>query len=96
VFKLRAWALSSVWIIGESVEPYLMSISVTSTRKQWVLEILSWSTYKIVRKEVYNTIWKSKVSKNQIKHTVVQREKELYNIKYYYTSFESLGLASLN
>ena len=73
-----------------------MPISITSTRNKWVLEILSWSTYKIVRKEVYNTIWKSKVSKNQSKHTVVQKEKELDNIKYYYTSFKSLGLASLN
>ena len=96
MFKLRAWALSSVERIEESVESYLMPTSVTSTRNKWVLEILSWSIYKIVRKEVYNTIWKSKVSKNQSKHTVVQRKKELYNIKYYYTSFESLGLVSLN
>ena len=71
MFKLRAWALNSVERIKESIESYLMPISVTSARNKWVLEILSWSTYKIVRKEVYNTIWKSKVSKNQSNHTVV-------------------------
>ena len=48
------------------------------------------------QKKVHNIVWKSKVSKNQNKYTIVQREKELYNIKYYYTSFESLGTVSLN
>ena len=34
------------------------------------------------------------MSRDQSKYTIVQREKELCNIKYYYTIFESLGLAS--
>jgi len=34
------------------------------------------------------------VSKDQGKYTIVQREKELYNTKCYYTIFESLSLAS--
>jgi len=55
-----------------------------------------WFTYKIVRKEVYNTVWKFKVSKNQSKYTIAQRRKELHNIKCYYTSFESLGPDSMN
>ena len=44
MFKLRAWALSSVERIEESIESYLMPIFVTSARNKWVLEILSWST----------------------------------------------------
>ena len=36
------------------------------------------------------------MSKNQSKHTVVQRGKELRNIKCHYTSFEPLGPASSN
>ena len=36
------------------------------------------------------------MSKNQSKYTMVQRRKEFYNIKCYYTSFKSLSLASLN
>ena len=34
------------------------------------------------------------MSKDQGKYTIVQREKELYNTKCYYTIFESLSLAS--
>ena len=46
-------------------------IYITSTKKKLVLEILSWSIHKIVKNEVHNTVCKSKVSKNQSKHTIV-------------------------
>jgi len=66
-------------------------ICITGTKKKWIPEVLSWSTYKIVRKEVYNTVWKFQVSKNQGKHTVVQRKKEFHNIKCYYTILSFLA-----
>ena len=48
------------------------------------------------QKKVHNIVWKSKVSENQSKYNIVQKKKEFCNIKYYYTSFESLGTVSLN
>ena len=48
-------------------------ICITSNREKLFSEVLNWSIYKIVGKEVHNVVWKSKVSRNQSKHTVVQR-----------------------
>jgi len=70
-------------------------ICIIDSREKQVSRILGGSTYKIIRKKVNNTICKAKVSENQSKHTVIQRRKELCNIKSNNTSFESFGPASL-
>jgi len=69
-------------------------IYIIDFREKQVPRILDRSTYKIIRKKVNNTVCKAKVSENWSKHTVIQRRKELCNIKSNNTSFESLGPAS--
>jgi len=71
-------------------------ICVTGFRKKGISRVLGRSTYKIVGKEVYNAVCKTKVAENGGKHAVIQRRKELSDIKCNNTCFKTLGLASSN
>ena len=80
--------------IGESAEPCPTPTSASQApeRKEFQEYWVDLPTRQ--SEEVHNTVWKAKVSKNQSKHTVVQRGKELHNIKCNNTCFKTLGPAS--